>query len=73
MRVSGDPAASLFPKVDGRKYLYRLNQERLDEIHRWALFNAPQIVVRFRKGVGLRLEPKNWNTPPKPDLPWYPE
>jgi hypothetical protein len=73
LRRGGSADAEDFPRADGRKHLYRLEPERLDEICRWALFNAPRIVVRFRKGVGLRLEPESWDTPPKPDWPWYPE
>lgn len=73
LRSSGDRSANKFPRVDGRKHLYRLNPQRLDEIRRWALLNAPPLVVRFRRGVGLRLEPQDWEAWPKPDWPWYSE
>jgi hypothetical protein len=73
LRHEGNSDVEAFSWADGRKHLYRLEPERLDEIRRWALMNAPPIVVRFRKGIGLRLEPKNWEAPPKPEWPWYPE
>ena len=73
LRREGNSDVEAFSQTDGRKHLYRLEPERLDEIRRWALMNAPWIVVRFHKGVGLRLEPENWEALPKPDWPWYPE
>lgn len=73
LREVGNTEAVAFRENDGCRHLYRLNPERIDEIRRWGLMNAPPIVVRFRKGIGLRLESENWNTQPQPDWPWYPE
>lgn len=73
LREAGNVELVIFLESNEFRYLYRLNPERLDEIRRWALMNAPPIVVCFRKGIGLRLEPENWNVQPQPDWPWYPE
>lgn len=63
----------LFPKVDGRKHIYRINPERLDEVSRWALMNASPITIRFRPDKGLRIEPVDWDSWPSAEWPWYPE
>lgn len=73
LREAGNTEVVAFRENDDRRHLYRLYPERIDEIRRWALMNAPPIIVRFRKGIGLRLEPESWNAQPQPDWPWYPE
>ena len=65
--------AELFPKMDGRKHIYCINPEKLDEVSRWAQMNAEPLTIRFRSDKGLRIEPVDWDSWPSADWPWYPE